>query len=687
MALAYLGANLVHGDRHEEGMILLDESLAAVAGSEVDDFCVLEEIFCQLFSACEHAHDVGRADQWIRVGEAIAERRKLPAVSAFCRTHYGGILTAAGRWPEADVALTQAVRLWSLGQKSLRGGAVARLADLRVRQGRIEEAEQLLDGLDATSDAAVARTFAAVRLANGHTALARDIIERALAEIDAMSTTAAPLWALLVDVHLEAKMFDAAGVAADDLASCALAHGGDYLVAVAALARGRVCLASGEGDAQACLREALAGFGRAQMPVEVAHSRLQLAQALISERPEVAMSEARAALDAFDGLQAARHADEAVAVLRSLGVKATTARGPVKGSVGHLTKREGEVLELIGHGLSNPEIGDRLFISRKTVEHHVGNIFSKLGLRSRSQAAAYSAQDETGHAIGEFPDTPLGTSCHREPGALFEAYYEGDAVMIKPYDAIIVGARCAGAPTAMLLARKGYRVLVVDRASFPSDTVSTHVIHAPGIAALNRWDLLDEVTQTGCPAVKTYSYDFGPFSIVGAPRPIEGQSAAYAPRRAQLDKILVDAAARAGAEVREGFTVDDVIVEDGAVVGIRGRTAGGTRSGGASPRRDRCRRSELADRQGGRAGAVQRQADAAVELLHLLERSARGRLRDHDPARQRLGRGRHERRADDARRRLAVRRIVGVQGRCGGQLPQDARAVASVRRAHARRDA
>jgi flavin-dependent dehydrogenase len=148
--------------------------------------------------------------------------------------------------------------------------------------------------------------------------------------------------------------------------------------------------------------------------------------------------------------------------------------------------------------------------------------------------------------------------------------------MIKPYDAIIVGARCAGAPTAMLLARKGYRVLVVDRASFPSDTVSTHVIHAPGIAALNRWGLLDEVTQTGCPAVKTYSYDFGPFSIVGAPRPVEGQSAAYAPRRALLDKILVDAAARAGAEVREGFTVDDVIVEDGAVVGIRGRTAGGT---------------------------------------------------------------------------------------------------------------
>ena len=170
VALAYLGATLVHDDRTEEGMVLLDEALAAVAGSEVDDFCALQEIFCQLFAACEHAHDVSRADQWIRVGEAIAARRRLPAVSAFCRTHYGGLLTNAGRWPEADVALTEAVRLWGLGHRSLRGGALARLADLRVRQGRYEEAEQLLDGLEGDLDAA--RPRAVTQLARGDTALA-----------------------------------------------------------------------------------------------------------------------------------------------------------------------------------------------------------------------------------------------------------------------------------------------------------------------------------------------------------------------------------------------------------------------------------------------------------------------------------------------------------------------------------
>lgn len=397
VSLAYLGASLVHGDRYEEGMLLLDEALAAVAGSDVEDFCVLEEIFCQLFSACEHAHDVGRADQWIRIGEAIAERRRLPAVSAFCRTHYGGLLTVAGRWPEADVALTAAIRLWSLGQQSLRGGALVRLADLRVRQGRIEEAEQLLDGLDAASDIEVARPLAAIRLANGQPALARDILERALSQVDVMSTAAAPLLALLVDVHLSVDMADEAAAVADQLAACASGHSGNYLAAVAALARGRVCLAAGTGDPQACLREALAGFAKAQMPMEVAHSRLELANALLTDSPEVAMSEARAALEAFERLQAARHADAAAAVLRTLGVRTRSAgAGSVKSGGGQLSKRETEVLDLIGHGLSNPEISERLFISRKTVEHHVGNILSKLGLRSRGQAAAYNARGKQG---------------------------------------------------------------------------------------------------------------------------------------------------------------------------------------------------------------------------------------------------------------------------------------------------
>ena len=144
------------------------------------------------------------------------------------------------------------------------------------------------------------------------------------------------------------------------------------------------------------------------------------------------------------------------------------------------------------------------------------------------------------------------------------------------YDAIVVGARCAGSPTAMLLARRGYRVLLVDRAEFPSDTVSTHVVQAPAVAALHRWGLLDQVIASGAPAIETYSFDFGPIAITGTPHPADGFSQAYAPRRLVLDKILVDAAVRAGVEVRERFSVDEYLIERGAVVGIRGRDHGGS---------------------------------------------------------------------------------------------------------------
>jgi len=147
--------------------------------------------------------------------------------------------------------------------------------------------------------------------------------------------------------------------------------------------------------------------------------------------------------------------------------------------------------------------------------------------------------------------------------------------MAKQYDAIVVGARCAGSPTAMLLARKGYRVLAVDRATFPSDTVSTHLVHPPGVDALKRWGLFDRVVATGCPAIDTYAFDFGPFTIEGAPG-MAASPVSYAPRRTVLDKILVDAASESGVEVREAFTVEEIVVEDGRVTGIRGHSRGGS---------------------------------------------------------------------------------------------------------------
>jgi flavin-dependent dehydrogenase len=149
------------------------------------------------------------------------------------------------------------------------------------------------------------------------------------------------------------------------------------------------------------------------------------------------------------------------------------------------------------------------------------------------------------------------------------------------YDVIVIGARAAGSPTAMLLAGQGYRVLCVDRSTFPSDTVSTHMITVEGSARLRRWGLLDRVEATGCPPVTNIELDldfprYGHFTLKGFPEPVdEGFAAIYAPKRTVLDKILVDAAAESGAEVREGFSVQEVLVEEGRVVGIRGRGADG----------------------------------------------------------------------------------------------------------------
>jgi flavin-dependent dehydrogenase len=142
------------------------------------------------------------------------------------------------------------------------------------------------------------------------------------------------------------------------------------------------------------------------------------------------------------------------------------------------------------------------------------------------------------------------------------------------WDAIVVGARCAGSPAAMLLARSGHRVLVVDRAKFPSDALSTHIVQPMGIAALKRWGLLDRVTASGCPPMHTFAFDFGPVQVAGSPGTADSPFA-YCPRRTILDKVLVDAASEAGAEVREEFSVEEILFEEGRVAGIRGRGKGG----------------------------------------------------------------------------------------------------------------
>jgi 2-polyprenyl-6-methoxyphenol hydroxylase-like FAD-dependent oxidoreductase len=144
------------------------------------------------------------------------------------------------------------------------------------------------------------------------------------------------------------------------------------------------------------------------------------------------------------------------------------------------------------------------------------------------------------------------------------------------YDAIIVGARCAGSPTAMLLARKGYRVLLADKATFPSDTLSTHIVWPHGAEILDRWGLLDRLAASGCPPVAlNLIFDVGPFALKGGVTDTNRGRGGFCPRRIVLDQLLVDAAVQAGAELREGFTVEGLLWEGDRVAGIRGHSRTG----------------------------------------------------------------------------------------------------------------
>ena len=404
-ALAGLGEALVMTGSIEQGLLLLDESLAAICAGEVKDIYVVEGVFCGMFVNCERVQDVVRAEQWMRAAEDLVLRRNVAAVGPLCQAHYGGLLTAAGRWDEAETQLSEAARRFEQGYTAARAIVFVRLADLRVRQGRLEEAADLLEGMDQIPDAA--RPLAALCLARGETALARDLLERrlsapALPAPWPVATTspiappvAGPLLALLVDVCLAESDLAGAAKVTGRLGELAEGRSSPSLAACAALTKGKLCLAAGEGDAEECLREALAAFALAQMPVESARARLELAKAVAAREPELAIAEAKAAFDAFELRAAARDADLAAAMLRSLGAAGRTApkrRGP-------LSRRENEVLQLLALGLSNPEIARRLVISVKTAEHHVRHILAKLGLRNRAEAAAYAAREaarETG---------------------------------------------------------------------------------------------------------------------------------------------------------------------------------------------------------------------------------------------------------------------------------------------------
>jgi DNA-binding CsgD family transcriptional regulator len=381
-ALALLGETRVATGRVSEGMRLLDQAMTGVSAGEVTGHGAVGEIYCRLLSACEQANDVRRAELWMRSADrnVVWEHFVRPT----CRTHYGGILIALGRWTDAEAELLDAIRAFDRGYRGDRVYPLVRLADLRVRQGRFEEAERLLDGVEWHPSAR--RSAAAIALARGDVALAQDLARLCLDARDPADTSCAPVLELLVEIQLAADDLPAATATLERLALLAAGCDDERVGALAELAAGRVHAADDEERAQAHLTRAIERLAGLDLPLERARAQLVLARSLARGAPEAAALEAGLALAVFEELGAARDADAASGLLRELG---EAGRAFPRRS-GGLTRRETEVLALVAEGLSNAEIAGRLYISRRTAEHHVARILAKLGLRSRAEAVAYA---------------------------------------------------------------------------------------------------------------------------------------------------------------------------------------------------------------------------------------------------------------------------------------------------------
>jgi DNA-binding CsgD family transcriptional regulator len=386
-ALAQLGTKLVAIGRWEEGMALLDEAMAAAMGGEARDALAICDTCCQTLVACDQIADLRRAVDWCRVVVEFAERRHFTPVYAWCRAIYAGVLMATGEWERAEQELIRSLHTYdSVGGIGTRLITLARLAELRIRQGRAEEAERLLAGCEEHPLALV--PVSQLSLARDDPYAASAMLERRLSMLSEGAVGRASLLFVLVDALVAQNQLDGAARAARELSDLGSRLRRNNLVGLAELALADVAAARAE-DALPHLERALQLFVELGMPFEEGEARLRLARVFAGAGSALAPQEARSALGIFERLGAMRKADMAAALLRSLGETGRTAtrRGA------ELTQREHEVLRLLAESLSNAEIASRLVISQKTAGHHVGRIFRKLGLRNRAEAAAYALRE------------------------------------------------------------------------------------------------------------------------------------------------------------------------------------------------------------------------------------------------------------------------------------------------------
>ena len=384
-ALAVEGLALVNEGKVVDGMRCLDEATAAALAGEFEEIVPAGWTFCFLLNACERVRDYERAAEWCRKVEEFSRRIRTNFVTLACRAHYGAVLTWHGRWVEAEQSLTEATGRLGLERPSWSGLAIVRLADLRRRQGRLAEAEDLLEQRPGNPLAPV--VMAELALDRGDASAAVDLLGPVLRRVPVENRTlrAAPL-EVMVRARVAIGDAEAAASHVVELRSIAAALGTRPLRASLSLSEGLVAAAAGDGDtAGERLEDAVELFAASGASFELARARLELARVLTSlSRKDAAAREATLALDLLDEIGASAESARAREVLASTGVRAKakrTARGDQL-----LTPRELEILRLVSEGLTDGEIAARLVLSKHTVHRHLQNAYARLGCSSRAAA-------------------------------------------------------------------------------------------------------------------------------------------------------------------------------------------------------------------------------------------------------------------------------------------------------------
>jgi ATP/maltotriose-dependent transcriptional regulator MalT len=382
------------------GLSDVDEAMAGVVAGEPEDFYTVVMSTCSMMTVCDITGDLDRARAWSDAADKLMQGRACPYLFAECRVAHGRVLMLTGRWPEAEAELTRAAAVTHETFPPIHGRVVAGLAELRIRQGRLDEARALIESAGAPIQAAVAAAGLALRLGQPATAVA--LVDRWFSSESAgasapmhsgghgRSIEAATALGIKVEALQTIGDHDAAATTAALLDERRAGSGLGIYAAHAALARGR--LAAEASAAVRFFERSLELFASMGLPLEAARARLALARALEPDSRQLATAEARAALGVFDQLGATVDGDLAAELLRAWGAPGRY----VPRSSALLTRREQEVLALIADGLTNPEIAARLHISRKTAAHHVSNLLSKLGVRNRVQAIGYLTRDAVG---------------------------------------------------------------------------------------------------------------------------------------------------------------------------------------------------------------------------------------------------------------------------------------------------